>query len=742
MKHALYCAAAATIALPVAASAQSQIEDIVVTAQKREQKLQDVPITVKAITAKGLQSAGATGTRDLTLVTPGVVFTNTTSNGSANIRGVAARGIGPGDEPSVPVYIDGVYQSTAAAGFFEFNNIERIEVLKGPQGTLFGRNALGGAINIITLRPAFDFTAKADLSYGTDNEVQANAYASGGLSSDLAVSLSFHGDRRDGYINNIVSGKDKAKAKSVGLRGKLLWTPTDRLELTLAGSYLHINDDTAYSGYPLDGNTVVLRTNPGVVLAGPGETAVADTFMRVTQKGASATLDWDFDSFTLTALQSWLKTASVQRTDSDATFDEYAYARFPYSDESLSSEVRLASSGKRRLDWIGGVYYYHGNSAYPITGDGDVFAARSTPTGAILSVVSKVRSRAYALFGEATFHVTDAFSFTGGARYSHELRGKRYARSTTPFATAPGPNPLITDLIAPVYLGEAERTYADTSFRASAQYKVAPGTMAFFTFSQGFKSGFYNASSAPPFLALEPEKVNNFEGGIKSEPTSNLRVNLTAFYMKYRDMQVSARSPTGAATTDVFNAAGAKNHGGELEVEWLPVNGLKLGLGVAYQHARYEKFPGALVYFPATSTDAALTNPCQMGAGVLLGGNRSATCDASGRPLAKSPDWTASLTANYEFPAFGGKMEIGGVLYWSDNFIWDLYGTLDNGGDYATVNAHLSWATEDDRWKVTLFSRNATDASYPMFRFQGAGATYDIRARGATYGLRLSTNFP
>ncbi|ACG78961.1 TonB-dependent receptor [Phenylobacterium zucineum HLK1] len=748
MRFKTACLVSALVSATAVSAAAQEVEEVIVTAQKREQNLQEVPITVSAATAEMLQQAGATGTRDLTLVTPGLNFSNQTATGSPNIRGVGTRGIGPGDEPSVPIYIDGVYQSTTHAGFFEFNNIERVEVLKGPQGTLFGRNALGGAINIITLQPSREPRFKADASYGSDNEIHLNAYVSGPLGEKLAGNIAFHHDQRDGYIENIVTGEDKGDAGSTGARAKLLWTPTDRMDLTVGVNFLRSHDDTAFSGYPLGGNTVARRVNPNVPIAPPGKTGIGDTYFNYQQVGAFANLNWDFDGFQLTALQSWLRTRSIQRTDSDATILDYQYAKIPYLDESQTTEVRLASTGVRKVDWLVGANYYRNRPGYVLTDAGDVFLSRASPTGATLALISELGVDAYAVFGEATYHVNDALSVTGGIRYSHEKRTKDYRRSTTPFASLPTTaldyNYTIGDVVFPVPTtpSYAKKDYEDVSFRASVQYDFAPRIRGFVTFSQGFKSGFFNASSGPPFLALKPETVDNWEVGLKTDPTSRLRLNITAFHMTYKNLQVSARSPTGAATTDVFNAAEASNYGGEVQFDWIPVDGLTLRGGLAYQHARYDDFPAALVYFPATSTDASLTNPCQPGTGVLIGGNRSATCDASGKPLARSPDWTANLAANYEFDAFGGKVELGALAYWSDNFIWDFIGQLDNDGDYTTVNAHASWATMDERVKVTLFARNLFDSDHPMNRYQGAAATYAIDVRPRTIGVRLAYQMP
>ena len=732
----LLAGASAAAFVSVFAVAQAQDaggeEEVIVTAQRRAQNVQKVPITVTPLSAKALETAGVVDSRNLTLVTPGLNFSNQTATASPNIRGVQTRGIGPGDEPSVPIYIDGVYQPSTHAGFFSFNNIQRIEVLKGPQGTLFGRNASGGAINVVTLDPQLDPMLKGDVSYGSQNEVRVNLYGTAGITDTLAMNVAFHRDQRDGWIDDLVTGGKRAKGESTGLRSKLLWTPTEDIKFTLGFSYLKSDDDSAFSGRPVNGNTIARRVSPGVILAGPGQTAVTDTFFNVKQYSVWGALEWGFDGFDLNITQAWIKTESDQWTDSDVTPVNYSYATFPMFDEAYSTEVRLTSSGERTVDWIVGVHYFNDSGGYG-TPD-NLFLSRSTPTGATLALIADVNTEAYSVFGEATWHVNNRLSLTGGARYSFETREKEQWRSSTAFAALPTIAPL-------VYQGYAEKDFDDVSFRASIQYDFAENVHGFATFSQGFKSGFFNASSGLPFVAVEPENIDNYEIGLKTEPTDNLKVNLTAFYMTYDNLQVSSRSPTGASTTDVYNAAKATNYGGELTVDWRPIENWTITAGVAYQHARYDEFPLAVAFFPETSTDAALVDKCQRGTGTLLGGNRSAICDAAGLPLAKSPDWTFSLSTNYSFSALNGTIDVGGVFYWSDNYVVDLYSLVDNAGSYAVVNANISWANADDTLRITLFGTNITDTDYQLNRYTAGAATYETKARPAEFGIKVGFRF-
>jgi iron complex outermembrane receptor protein len=268
---ALFMLACATSALATAASAQptAQVEEVIVTAQKREERLQEVPLTVSAVTATALERAGISGTRELMQMTPGLNFVQTSFIPQTVIRGVGTRGVGPGDESTVPIYVDGVYVSLQHASAFELNNVERVEVVKGPQGTLFGRNAVGGAINVITKDPGRTFEGKVAVGYGSFDERTGELYLSGPLTDTLSANLSVAGSRDDGYIKDLGKGGYANPASSTSLRGKLLWAPTDNTEVKLVANYTWVIDASAMATHPVNGITVVRRTNPVSAFRGP-----------------------------------------------------------------------------------------------------------------------------------------------------------------------------------------------------------------------------------------------------------------------------------------------------------------------------------------------------------------------------------------------------------------------------------------------------------------------------------------
>ncbi|MEI9926932.1 MAG: TonB-dependent receptor [Sphingomonas sp.] len=435
----------------------------------------------------------------------------------------------------------------------------------------------------------------------------------------------------------------------------------------------------------------------------------------------------------------WIPT-HITNVDSSATPVASSILRFPQYDTSYSTELRFTSTGHSRLSWIGGLNYFNDAGGRGYYDDPSV--SRATVTGATTTLAAKIGTQAYGVFGELTYHLTDALSVTGGLRYSNEHRSKTLALASTPFASLP-------NLAVPVFQARDTHDYHNLSARASVKYDITPDVHTFFTFSQGFKSGFSNATapatgSPPSFDWLKPETLNNYELGVKSDITRKLRVNVSAFYLDYSNLQVTVRSPLPPSSTTTINAGSATNYGAELSLDWRPSDAWQFSIGVANEHARYTAFPNALVYFPATSTDtttnaAALAlNSCQPGTGVPNGGNRAATCDSKGRALARSPDWTANTSAEYTADLFGGKLQLGGILAWTENYIWDLYGTLDNGGDHFTLNGHATWTAPNGLVSVTVYGDNLTDSNQPMLRFQGAAATYGFNQEPANFGIRLS----
>jgi iron complex outermembrane receptor protein len=693
-----------------------QVDDIVVTAQRREERLQDVPVAVTALSSRQLDVAGITSSRELTLVTPGLNFSQNGFLAQPQIRGVGTRGSSAGDESVVPIYIDGVYQPSQQAAFFEFSNIERIEVLKGPQATLFGRNAMGGAINIVTTVPSQTFSAKFAGSYSSYDRIVGDGYINIPLGSNLAFNVAVHANTDDGYVYNLTTHeKDRARENSFGTRGKLLWNASDDINVTLGANYIDSFSDTAFSGYPLDGNTAGLQVNPNLVLAKRYQTSTTfDPYFKMHQWGAYLDARAQLGFGELAFVLSRIEFTGHILTDSDASTVDFTRAEFGITNNTWTGDLRLTSNSDGPFKWILGAFAISGDAAF---GRGpSLYLARATPTGATTALIADTTTRAISVFAEGTYTLFDRLSITAGLRYSYEKRGITQYRSSTPYPA--------TTIIPPTYYAANEDSFPKLSPRLTVKYDFTPATNIYATYTQGFKSGLFNGSTIvaagvlPP--VVKPEVLDAFEVGLKTQPTRAIRFNAAAFYYDYSNLQVSARD-VATGGTFLQNAAGAEIYGGEAELAWAATNRLNLSAGLALTHARFTSFPAASTF--VRRPDGR--------------GNLSVILDASGKEIPRTPGTTANLTADYTAPLSGGSLTLSGTYYYASNSFWDVYELFDNHGGHHQVNARVMWEPQSEAYRLTAFVENLTNDNRPIVQQISTSGTYESNVRPRAFGIKL-----
>jgi len=690
---ALACSVSA-FATAAAAQPVAQVEEVIVTAQKREERLQQVPLTVSAITASQLERSGVSGTRDLLQLTPGLNLVQTSFVPQAVIRGVGTRGVGPGDESTVPIYVDGVYVSLQAANAFELSNIERVEVVKGPQGTLFGRNAVGGAINVLTKDPKHSFEGKLAASYGSFHKREGELYISGPLSDTLAANLSVYGAADDGYIKDLVHGGNVNPASTSVYRGKLLWTPTDRTEVKLIANYTFVIDSSAVAFHPYNGITTARRANPPVYFPGKFELASDQPILsQFFTEGASLHARQKFSFMDLTAIGSYQYSKNFSNQEQDGTvFNAGSITTQRSRDQAYTGEVRATSTMDGPLKWIAGIYGFQAKSCY----------CDLVNTNVPLRAVQ--RAKAFAVFGEATYALGD-LSATAGLRYSHEKRSI--------FTTRSG-----------LFIGDGSKSFSKVTPRVSLTYNFSERARVYGTYSQGFKSGVYNASSvATPLVPVNPETLDAFEVGFKSEPSRQLQVNLSTYLYNYDNLQVVARNFTTGATL-LQNAAKARMYGAELQFAYAATPYWNISGGAAYTHARFVRFPGASVVSPRPD----------------LIGTQSVTADVAGNAVPRSPDWNVSLRSDYTVPLSVGKLTFAGNVYYSSKYYFD-FGNLFPQKAYVIVNARATWTSEDGRYRVTGFVDNATNNDRILSLSTNTIAIVQTDSRPRSYGVKVEYAF-
>ncbi|MEI4509402.1 TonB-dependent receptor [Sphingopyxis sp. CCNWLW253] len=692
--------------------------DIVVTAQRREERMSQVPISVTAFSGDALATTGVADTRALTQVTPGLNFQSVGSSAQPVIRGIGSSGSSVGDSSNVAIYVDGVYQPFQAANYLQFVDLERIEVLKGPQGTLFGRNAAGGAINITTKTPSFDLTGRLGVSYGRFDEFEAMAFVNVPVVDDK-VAWNISADYLDGgaYRRDINLDRKLGYKHFHTVRSKLLVKLGDRVDVVLAGYYARFNDLTTFGNQPLDGNTQVRATLPNVLIPTEKNTSALGIvpLNRVKTGGGSLRITVDMDWATLTSLSAFSKARQSVVTDSDLTPVTFSESRIRFGDDMISQDLVLASASGGRFTWLAGASYYRERGFYHLRSYGGEFVFNPNPRLTFGTDVDDIRIDAYAAFGEATFKLTDRLTLIGGLRYSRDEPG---------FSG----NTIVTATGLPGTFVSADDHFEKLTPRASIRYALTPSVNAYASYSRGFKSGVFNGNSLQ-VQAVNPESVDAFEIGIKGAPSRKLTFDTAAYFYSYKDLQFSAFGTTSISPT-LRNAAQAEIYGFEANMNVIPARGLTLRGGIAYTHGEYTDFTGAQGFRPRT--DAA---------GVPIGGNTSFVLDASGQRLLRTPRLQANGTATYETDTASGGTILASVTgSYTSRLIYDLAGNFQQKG-FAIFNANVAYTTPDGHWRGTIFGQNIFNAqpiAGVLISNLSTSVTYQ---RPAQYGLKLEYLF-
>jgi len=502
----------------------SGLEEIVVTAQRRTEKLQDVPISVSALTATTLANAGVGTTEALLQVVPSLNVTRTASGSVPFIRGVGTQDTTIGNESGVATYVDGVYYMAQTGTIFSFNNVERVEVLKGPQGTLFGRNATGGLINVITRDPSATESIEGRVGYGNYKTLQGSLYATGGgdtLAADIAA---YHVKQDEGFGRNLVSGDDINLRDETSVRSKVLWRPADSAKLTASADWSQIKTDfglnrNAYPGATLAGGVKLGNTSP---YDSPSNfrSYVPDYY----HWGASLRFEQELDWAQLTITSAYRDFKFTWNYDQDATPARLADIIVNNKNTSLQNEVLLVGSVDR-LDWTAGLFALNATSKL------DPLSVRSIGPSSNFDLYSKQKLDSYAAFTQGTYALTDTTKVTAGVRYTQDerdLTGRNIA--------GPG-NAAGAGAVLRVNANNA--TFSKVTWRASLDHKFTDDVLGYVSYSRGFKSGLFNQSSQAGD-PIRPETIDAVEVGSKSEMLNGtLRLNAAAFYYEVKDLQVS-----------------------------------------------------------------------------------------------------------------------------------------------------------------------------------------------------------
>jgi len=684
------------------------LEEVVVTAQRREQKLQDVPISVTALTSAELTRQGVTSTHDIAQSVPGMTITESGGYVQPFIRGVGSTVTNLGEPGSAATYIDGVYMPTVNGQLYELANIESIQVLKGPQGTLFGRNANTGAILITTRQPQQEPAGTFTLSYGNLDAIHGAGFLTGGLGERVAASIAVNYDRHDSWFinrnpaNGLGLGSRVGKPERYTTRAALQFRPTDDLKITLSGDIMRGNDPSPIIIQPYGGG--YQGFTPGAPFPqGPYDyVGNEDVDYETAQEGVSAAVEWNLADVLIrstTAFRSYR--AESFDYDSDTTPTRFTAISNRDVGDNFTQEILISSDQSEMLSWvIGGFYLRQDGRQDPLQVD---FAAGRTV------LVPHQLTDAWAGFADATLKLGN-FDLTGGLRYSRETKDFE--------GTVNGATP-------PAYAnGGVSKTWTSWTPRAVISYHVNPDAMIYASFSQGFKSGAFNSTTLSP-VPIDPEQVDAYEAGFKLTLDRRFSVNAAVFHYDTSDLQVQALNSL-TNLIELRNAAKVKSDGVDLEVAYTPVDDFNLRLGMSYLKAEFSRFPNAQVFLPVPNSD---------------GRNASAIVDVTGKRNVRSPERTVNLAADYRIElSDGGSIVPSASVYYSSKFYW----TVDNRlfePSHVLVNASLTWNLPGDALSLAVWGRNITDE----VRFRNVSATTQADRRAADepalYGVRATYRF-
>lgn len=756
------------------ASENEGIGDIVVTAQRREETVQRTALSIEVFKGSDLANQGIAQPDDLTKLAVGVQV----GGGSTSqfyVRGVGDFGVVATANPAVVTSLDGVAIARAQAIAGNFFDLERVEILKGPQGTLYGRNANGGAVNLLSAKPRLgQFSGYMNAGYGNYDALGLEGAVNLPVGNDFAVRLSGQLADRDGYLSD---GTEDDKHESVRLQGLYESGP---LSVRLLGTYTHL-------GGKGSGLAVIPQIPGQSAWTGSASAAASDYYLAIAQSNfiasggaapppfvfdrpdtnslfqdieswsVSGQLDYDFGGAALTVIPAYRNTHARYSLQPSFNYAPGGNGTDGDRSDQYSLETRLSNSSDK-FKWVLGAFVFAEDQSTEFT----------VNTGLIqrFRISSHLSTRSYALFGEGTYNLTDAFRVTGGVRYTSDKRAladfEKYAVSPT---VTGNPGPLAVPCLPPAGFPvgtecnllpplsfDSDRTFKRATWRAGIEFDVGPQSMLFANIATGFKAGGFNQAVDPSnvnrVLSFNPEKLTAYTVGLRNRFLDNMvQLNLEGFYWDYNDLQLTRLILDGsgnlALTTQ--NAGQARVYGLNADLRVKPAAGTTLHAGVEYLNSRYTDFAfaQAALVTPPGSTGCAVSPsslpPSPIGPFVDV--------NCSGLPLVRAPKWSGNVGFNQVVDLSRGNIVFDtDVAFASGRYTSTAFVPNSKVDGYANWSASLTYNAPDDRWFVSGYVRNITNAK--MYTGGGGDQSpfvtgYVTSSIGAprTYGVRLGLSF-
>ncbi len=713
------------------------LDVIVVTAQRRSEPLQDIPIAVSALDADRIREAGFSDVEDLTSTVPNLNISALwgTSNPKIFMRGIGNNNFNQTAESKVAVYLDQVYLSAPSGQLFQMFDLDRIEVLRGPQGTLYGKNATGGAISVYSMLPGDEVEGYARAGYGNYDAIDLEAAATVPLGKTLSARIAGTWTKRDGYVRDLGSGDRVNDADQWAARGILRWQPSDAVDIALnihGGASHATNNNSAHRGIfdavALGGGATV-RLSPEEIIDREGvdvlgyrdpnadpyvNTYGVDTFGDVELFGVSLVGDYNLGGVTLTSVTGYEKSKrKVLQEGNGAPSTIFTINWGPSTFESISQEFRLTSQNDGSFNWLLGVFGFHEK------GQVDNFYNLADVSFALGGIEAfdqdyTQKTDTLAAFAQTTVGLTDRLNLTLGARINNEKRTLDHRSFAT---TEDG----ISLLPGPLFDYDFDESWTEWSGRAALDYQIAPDVMAFASVNRGFTSGGFNtgAFNDPQGAArvFDPETVISYEAGVKSTLFNRrLMLNVTGFIYDYSDLQVFTFTPSGLQFIE--NASNARVKGIEIEMQSKPFDNLELGASIGLLDSEYRDF----------SRD--------------LGG---VTEDLSGNRLTGAPNTQFNVVGKYTVPTSPGDFWVRGDFTYTGNRYYDERQLEEVSSEGATtnLNASIGFTDASERFEISAWAKNLTDEvniidilEVSLFGYQNVW--YNMPR---TYGFTVGYNF-
>lgn len=698
------------------------LEEIVVTAQRREERSQNVPIAVSAVSAEQLANANVDSALEIGKIVSGVVIQQTTGTVTTFIRGLGNNQLTVGNEASNSLYIDGVYFSRMSPVLLRLDDVDRVEILKGPQGTLFGRNAEGGLINIITSspKPGQDSELNTEIGYGNYQTFDASLYGATSLGSRAAMSLGMvYTNQNEGWGRNLFNGAPTDTETDYLARAKFVVELSETSKLTIEA-----DDNKSNSSIGLLNDFVGSNPAPAGYGNGSGRLPslptrydkdsnlddLADTegyggYVRLEQ-------ELSFADFVATAAAHNEKIAYHNDIDK-SPLNYFQFQEDGVKDNQYSAETQLLSKKDTGFSWTTGAFFLKQDFGFPIPAKiyGDSFGP-----GVTVLVGDSGKTTSYALYGQTSFDILPRLRATLGGRYN---RDEVIGRGLTNLDIAgvgfiPG---------APM---TNEAVYDKFTWRAALDYKITDDVLVYGSVSTGTKAGVFNLVTFNP-TPVQPEELKAYELGVKSEFLDRrLRVNAAAFFYDYKDLQVQTQQPSGV--TNLSNAKAAHIKGLEIESELVPVSNLTLRASVTYLDAKYTDYTNAPFYQPNPNPPYGLF-PSTIG-------------DATGNRLSRAPEVSGTAGAEYRMPVQSDEMAFGLNYSYTGAFFWNP-DNLVRQASYGLLDANVGYTFTAHRMTVQLWGSNLTNAVYNLTENEFGGPIGTSSGPGAprTYGIRAKYKF-